>query len=68
MAYVLRGGPRDRQLVDDLPIGYRAVGDASPEDGVRVQGMPFDAAEWMPSEARIRTTGPVSSPPRLTAL
>lgn len=63
MAYLLRGGPRDQQLVDDLPRGYRPVegGESSPFGGIV-----FEAAVWRDG------SGPegaaVGEPPNLRAL
>jgi hypothetical protein len=59
MVYLLRGGPRDRQLVDDLPRGYRAAGPVSPDPDEPLWDVPVDAAEW---------TGPASSEATLHAL
>lgn len=47
MAYVLHGGPRDRQLVDDLPRGYRHVAGPAPVSPFApIDGIPIDAAVW----------------------
>ncbi len=46
MPYLLRGGPRDRQLVDDLPRGYRPVGADMSFDAMDLGGVAVDKAIW----------------------
>jgi hypothetical protein len=69
VVYLLRGGPRDRQLVDDLPRGYRHVsGPAAFASLVQIEGIPIDSAVW---DAGARREAVESGPefrPRLRAL
>lgn len=48
MPYLLRGGPRDRQFVDDLPRGYRLRDGPTVPD---IAGMTVDTAVWAESFA-----------------
>ncbi|KRB36729.1 UNVERIFIED_CONTAM: hypothetical protein OHV15_10695 [Microbacterium sp. SLM126] len=47
MAFLLRGGPRDRQLVDDLPRGYRATGPVAPDPSEPLWDIPVEVADWV---------------------
>jgi hypothetical protein len=69
MAYVLHGGPRDRQLVDDLPWGYRPIDGPVPDPGfVPLDGIPIDAAVWDAGERRARIERRGEPRPKLRAL
>ena len=69
MAYELHGGPRDGQLVDDLPRGYRRVHGPRPVSAfVPIEGLPMDAAVWDAGEHRARVEGSGDERPRLRAL
>ncbi|GAA1954688.1 hypothetical protein [Microbacterium aquimaris] len=56
MIYVLVGGPRDGQYVDDIPLGYRPDSSerpASPYDAI--DGFEMVRAVWLPTDrARLR--------------
>ncbi len=55
--YVLNGGPRAGQLVDDLPDGY-AVGDTRAPVAVTViGGIPATRAHWESAARRLRLVG-----------
>ncbi|MCW3493209.1 hypothetical protein [Microbacterium sp. SSM24] len=51
MPYLLRDGPRDGQLVDDLPRGYRAVGSGPPPGAPDLGDILLDGAVWAGDDA-----------------
>lgn len=59
MVFVLDGGPRGGQLVDDLPAGYRSAGPCAPGRTVRLFDDVFaDVAVW--ADDRRDEGGPAS--------
>lgn len=69
MAYLLRGGPRDRQLVDDLPRGYRPAPELDMEVvRTRFEELQFDAAVWADGDAGAASHASHAPRPRLKAL
>lgn len=55
--FMLRGGPRAGQLVDDLPRGYRLLGERSSGPSQLVVGEMVAAVAVWPDEASMPSSG-----------
>ncbi|MBA8815227.1 hypothetical protein FHX48_000279 [Microbacterium halimionae] len=53
MLYLLEGGPRAKQLVDDLPVNYHVnAPNETPECVEVLEGLVADVAHWRPASDR----------------
>ena len=52
MVFMLDGGPRDGQLVDDLPVGYERASQGRRSQVEIVEGLVAERAGWIPRDMR----------------